>query len=136
MSEPIPRLRTVLARGARKRCPRCGQGPLYVGWVKMHDRCSVCGLKYLQDQGDLWVYLVAGDRALFILPLIVMIYFQLYNPNSIWFFVFGAALFLGFVFTLPHRNGMGLGVDYLIRCKWGDLSAEAAVAKPDEPPSK
>lgn len=109
----------------RRRCPRCGKGPIYAKWVKLHDRCNACGLKYLQDQGDLWVYLVAVDRALFILPLIVMIYFRLYNPNSIWFFIFGAALLFGFIYTLPHRNGMGLGVDYLIRCKWGDLSKEA-----------
>ena len=102
----------------------------------MHDRCSVCGLKYLQDQGDLWIYLVAVDRALFILPLIVMIYFRLYNPSSVWFFIFGAVLLFGFIYTLPHRNGMGLGVDYLIRCKWGDLSGQVAAAKPDAPPPK
>ena len=136
MTEQIPQPRTVLGRGLRRRCPRCGQGPVYQRWVKMHDHCGDCGLKYLQDEGDLWVYLVATDRALFILPLIVMIYFQLYNPNSVWFFAFGAALLFGFIYTLPHRNGLALGLDYLIRCKWGDLSQEALAAKPDDAPPK
>lgn len=129
MNESIPRLRTVLWRGLRRRCPQCGRGAIYHGWVKLHDRCSACGLQYLSDQGDLWAYLVAVDRALFILPLIVLIYFRLYWPDSIWFYLFTAGLMFGFVYTLPHRNGMALGADYLIRRKWGDLAAK-------EPPLK
>jgi len=132
MSEPIPRLRTVLWRGLRRRCPRCGQGRVFAGWVKLHDRCAVCDLKYLNDQGDLWAYLVAVDRALFILPLIVMIYFRLYIPDSVWFYVLALVLLFLFVWTLPHRNGMSLGVDYLIRRKWGDLSEEAAAQPPSD----
>jgi len=69
MSEPIPKLKTVMWRGWRRRCPRCGEGPIYQRWITLHDSCSHCGLRYLQDQGDLWAYLVAIDRALFILPL-------------------------------------------------------------------
>ena len=129
MTEASPKLKTVLARGARRRCPRCGKGPIYKRWLTMHESCSACGIKYLENQGDLWGVLLALDRALFILPVIVMIYFRLYNPGSIWFIVFIATVFFGFIFTTPHRNGMGLGVDYYIRCKFGDLSPEA---KPPE----
>jgi uncharacterized protein (DUF983 family) len=132
MNEPIPKLRTVLGRGMRRRCPQCGQGKVFKGWLKMHDRCDVCGLQYLSNQGDLWVYLVAVDRALFILPLIVMIYFRLYNPTSVWYYLFCAGLMVGFFYTLPHRNGMSLGVDYLIRRKHGDLMEKEAVPKPDD----
>lgn len=100
----------------------------------MHDRCSNCGLQYLPDQGDLWAYLVAIDRALFIFPLIVMIYFRLYVPDITWFYVLAAVLLVFFVGTLPHRNGMALGVDYLIRRKWGDLSEAEAQKKSAGPP--
>ena len=89
-------------------------------------------MKYLNDQGDLWAYLVAVDRALFILPLIVMIYFRLYIPDSIWFYILAAVLLFLFIWTLPHRNGMSLGVDYLIRRKWGDLSGEASAQNPTD----
>jgi len=133
MSEPIPRLRTVLARGLRKRCPQCGKGRVFKGWLKLHDRCEVCGLQLLNNQGDLWAYLVAVDRALFIFPLIIMIYFRLYNPHSIWYYAFSITLLVGFLYTLPHRNAMSLGVDYLIRRKHGDLSGKAVDAKPDDP---
>jgi uncharacterized protein (DUF983 family) len=136
MSEPVPKLKTVVARGWRRRCPRCGEGPIYQRWITLHESCSHCGLRYLQDQGDLWAYLVAFDRALFILPLIVMIYFRVYVPDSNWYLIIGLLLFVGFVFTLPHRNGVGLGVDYLIRCKWGDLSKDAETQTPDDSQQK
>ncbi len=130
-SSDIPKLRTVLKRGWCRRCPQCGQGRVFHHWIKMHDRCDVCGLKYLNDQGDLWAYLVAADRALFILPLIVLIYFRLYNPNSIWFFVFAAGTLGLFLYTFPHRNGMSLGIDYLIRRNCGDLAEpESGAANP------
>lgn len=40
----------------RQRCPRCRQGPIYLGtlmhgWLKMHERCPVCHLKYEREQG-------------------------------------------------------------------------------------
>jgi uncharacterized protein (DUF983 family) len=133
MSGPIPRLRTVLWRGCRRRCPHCGEGAIYKGWVKLHDHCPHCNLQYLSDQGDLWAYLVAVDRALFILPLIVLIYFRLYLPESIWFYLFTGGLMFGFVYTLPHRNGMALGVDYLIRRNSGDLVDAEITPKPVEP---
>lgn len=131
MTESMPRIRTVLWRGLHKRCPQCGRGRIFSGWIKLNDRCGVCGLQLLRNQGDLWGYLVALDRALFILPLIVMIYFRLNNPNSVWFIVFCAAVFFGFIFTLPHRNGMSLGLDYWIRRKCGDLASTEAASPSD-----
>ena len=125
MTGSIPSLRTVLWRGVRRRCPQCGQGPVFRHWLAMHDHCAVCNLHYLPDQGDLWAYVVAVDRALFTLPLIAMIFFRLYNPHSVWFYIFSIVLLLAFVFTMPRRNGMCLGIDYWMRRKWGDLAKDA-----------
>ena len=134
MNEPIPKLKTVLWRGMCRRCPQCGQGKVFKGWLKLHDRCDVCGLQLLNNQGDLWAYLVAVDRALFIFPLVIMIYFRLYNPHSVWYYVFCFLLLAGFFFTLPHRNGMSLGIDYLIRRKHGDLAGKSDSARPTDTP--
>jgi uncharacterized protein (DUF983 family) len=37
---------TAIWRGARGRCPRCGEGQLLHHYLKMVDRCSVCGEPY------------------------------------------------------------------------------------------
>lgn len=50
--------------GLRCRCPRCGKGPLFNGYLKIAPACTVCGLDYgFADAGDgpaVFVVLVAG----------------------------------------------------------------------------
>jgi uncharacterized protein (DUF983 family) len=56
-----------LAAGIRGRCPRCGEGPLFAGFLDVAPRCSACGLSYdFADAGDgapWFVMLVAGAAA-------------------------------------------------------------------------
>lgn len=41
------------AAGLRCRCPRCGRGALYQGYLVIVDRCAVCGLELAgKDSGD------------------------------------------------------------------------------------
>ena len=39
---PLPPVET----GLRGRCPRCGQGHLFQGFLTLKSRCEVCGLDY------------------------------------------------------------------------------------------
>ena len=114
-SDQIPPFKTLMARGARKKCPRCGEGPLFRRYNIMHEHCSVCDLKYLEDQGALFGTLFLVDRALFIFPLIVMIYFRSYVRNAIWFYLLCAMMMFLVIYTLPQRSGMALALDYLLR---------------------
>lgn len=42
-----------LATGLGGRCPRCGQGRLFRGYLTIVDRCDACGLNLAaQDSGD------------------------------------------------------------------------------------
>ncbi|HYC04105.1 MAG TPA: DUF983 domain-containing protein [Azospirillaceae bacterium] len=48
MSEISP-----IQAGLRCRCPRCGRGGLYRGYLDVVDRCAVCGLELARnDSGD------------------------------------------------------------------------------------
>jgi uncharacterized protein (DUF983 family) len=110
-----PALGTLLARGARRRCPRCGEGPLFKRLNVMHDRCAACGLRYLEDQGDLFGYLFVLDRALFLVPLIAMVFLRVYVPNASWFYVVWVILVVAVVVTLPQRTGVSIAFDYWLR---------------------
>lgn len=50
--------------GMRGRCPRCGEGRLFAGYLNVKDRCGVCGLDYsFADAGDgpaIFVMLIVG----------------------------------------------------------------------------
>ena len=115
--DAIPPLRTLIGRGWRKRCPQCGEGALFRRLNLMHDRCAVCGLKYLEDQGDLFGYLFVLDRVLFIVPLIGMVFLRLWVPNAWWFYVVWVVLMIALVYTLPHRTGVSIAIDYYLRLR-------------------
>jgi uncharacterized protein (DUF983 family) len=122
MVQPMPKLGTLLWRGWRKKCPQCGQGGLYKRWMRLHDYCPVCGLKYLQSQGDLFGPLVLVDRVLFIIPLIVLFYFGVWHPGLAGLLLVGVTAIFLLIYTMPHRNGVSLAIDYFIRRKEGDLA--------------
>ncbi len=41
----------LLGRALRLRCPRCGEGMLFVNWYHMRSRCDWCGLIYEREPG-------------------------------------------------------------------------------------
>ena len=121
MPETTPKLRTLLWRGWRTKCPHCGRGDIYQRWMRLHERCPECGLKYLQSHGDLFGPLMLLDRVLFIIPGIVLFYFGVWHPTLVGFLLFGVTTLFLLVYTMPNRNGVSLAVDYFIRRKEGDL---------------
>jgi uncharacterized protein (DUF983 family) len=117
----IPSIKTAIWRGWHKKCPHCGQGGMNRGWLKLHDRCAVCGLRFLPDQGDLFGPLIFFDRALFLIPFIVLFYFRLWHPNLFLFLLSGAIMIFGLIYTMPNRNGVSVAFDYLVRRANGDI---------------
>jgi uncharacterized protein (DUF983 family) len=105
---------TILWRGLRKRCPHCGQGPIFAGWSRHLATCSHCGLVYERNPGDTWLFTIVGDR-IPIAVLIVVIYFGVgrQHPTAGWI-VFGVAS-LGILATAPNRWGFGIALHYLSR---------------------
>ncbi len=55
--------------GALGRCPNCGEGPLFAGFLKVAPRCSSCGFDLAKaDSGDgpaVFVIFIAGFVAAF-----------------------------------------------------------------------
>ena len=53
-----------LIAGLRGRCPRCGEGHLFSGFISLAPRCDVCDLDYsFADSGDgpaIFIMLIAG----------------------------------------------------------------------------
>ena len=46
-------LQSPVSTGLAGRCPRCGQGALFAGYIETAPSCSICGLDYdFIDSGD------------------------------------------------------------------------------------
>src|SRR5690606_34634760 len=77
--------------GLRGRCPRCGEGHLFQGYLNLKRRCVVCGLDY--DFAD-----SADGPAVFVMLIIgfVIVGLALYVEVS-----FGPPLWVHFLLWLP-----------------------------------
>jgi uncharacterized protein (DUF983 family) len=113
--EPSP-----FVAGLRQRCPHCGQGPVFVSYLRFADQCSVCGADFrIADAGDgpaVFVIFVVGALAV---PVALILQFGLNLPGwlvlSISFafvIALSAALlppFKATLFALQWRHKAGEG---------------------------
>ena len=118
-SVPLP-----IARGLRGRCPRCGEGRLYQGFLTVRPRCEACGLDYsFADAGDgpaIFVMFIAG----FIVVFAALITEVVYQPP----FWLHAMLWLPLILVvtlLPLRAMKGL----LIALQYHHKAAEGRLVK-------
>jgi len=79
-NEDRPAAQLPIGRGLAGRCPRCGKGKLFHGFLTLAPRCEKCGLDYsFADAGDgpaVFVILISG----FIVAGAALIVEMLYEP--------------------------------------------------------
>ena len=47
----LPRLRTLLARAVKRRCPMCGAPGIFTSWFTMRTHCPRCGYEFARESG-------------------------------------------------------------------------------------
>ena len=81
MAQPQITPPSPFSTGLAGRCPRCGEGKLFDGYLKLKPRCAACGLDFaFADSADgpaVFIMLIAG------------------------FFVLGLALYVEIAYTPP-----------------------------------
>ena len=109
-----------VAAGLSCRCPSCGQGKLFSGFLGLRPRCEACGLDYsFVDSGDgpaVFVILLAGFIVVFA-ALVVEVIYQ--PPFWLHALLWGPLILL--VTLLPLRPMKGL----LIALQYHHKAAEA-----------
>ena len=63
-----------LKRGFSKRCPQCGNSPIFFGYIKTFDSCKSCGIKfsnYKSDDGPAYCTIFLVGHIL--IPLILIV---------------------------------------------------------------
>jgi uncharacterized protein (DUF983 family) len=119
---PLP-----IVKGLRCRCPRCGEGKLFEGFLTMRASCERCGLSYsFADAGDgpaIFVIFIAG----FIVVFSALITEVLYQPPFWLHAVLWGPLILA-VTLLPLRPMKGL----LIALQYHHKAAEGRLTNRNE----
>ena len=104
-----------VSAGLRGRCPRCGEGRLFQGFLSLAPRCGICGLDYsFADAGDgpaVFVILVIGfvvvGLALWMevtLAPPLWVHFMLWVPLILVLGLTALRLIKGVLIALQYRN--------------------------------
>jgi len=104
----------IAALGAR--CPRCGRGKLFKGYLKVAPACTVCGLKLAgNDTGD-------GPAFFIMLPLCIItavlaLLFEFHFTPPIWVHMLIWPVFIGLVvgFSLRPVKALMVALQYRYR---------------------
>ena len=100
MSAPSP-----IVAGLKLRCPQCGQGPVFAGYLKFRDKCPVCGADFrTADAGDgpaVFIILIVGA---IVTPLLIVLQFGLHLPGFLALSItLGAAIALCLALLPPFK---------------------------------
>ncbi|MCH7993832.1 MAG: DUF983 domain-containing protein [Planctomycetes bacterium] len=113
MDSPQPSFSTVLWRGLRRRCPRCGRGRLFRRWYTLDDRCPFCEYEYEPSDGGTWAFMYVSSPALTGVFFVALFLIQ---PTDV---LIGQAIVLPLALvvlggTLPFRKGLAVALEYLV----------------------
>lgn len=110
----------ALSTGLRCRCPRCGRGHLFNGYLTPRSSCEACGLDYaFADSGDGPAFFVMSFVGLVVVLCAMIVEFS-YEPPLwlhaiLWIpLTFGLSLFLvrpakGLLIALQYRHKAEVG---------------------------
>jgi uncharacterized protein (DUF983 family) len=123
-SEPFYPPISPIKTGLKGKCPRCGRGELFDGYLTVADRCRNCGLSYaFADAGDAapwFVMLVSGAVAVAAALLVEFNWRPSYWVHALVALVFAVGLPL---LLLRPVKGMVLCQQYRTRAEEGRFSS-------------
>ncbi|OUR76410.1 hypothetical protein A9Q83_14650 [Alphaproteobacteria bacterium 46_93_T64] len=112
MNEERP-MSSAFFRGLARKCPECGKGKIFKGYIKVNHTCDVCGLElHHQRADDAPPYFTMMIVLHFVISGMITVE-KLYSPETwvqmaIWIpFAFISALTL-----LPHIKGALIAVQW------------------------
>ena len=96
-----------MARGFARRCPKCGRGKIFSGYLKVADECPNCGEAMHHqraDDGPAWLTMIVVGH---LMAPALHIVFVRYRPEPWVLFAFFAVACVGLcLFLLPRFKGL------------------------------
>jgi uncharacterized protein (DUF983 family) len=109
----LHRTSSAAIAGLRCRCPHCGQGKLFRGFLTVRPRCEACGLDYaFIDSGDgpaIFVIFLAGFVVVFSALLVEMLYRP---PFWLHALLWGPLILLTTLLPLRPMKGLLIALQY------------------------
>ncbi|WP_193141596.1 MULTISPECIES: DUF983 domain-containing protein [unclassified Meridianimarinicoccus] len=117
----------AIRRGLMCRCPNCGKGKLFQGYLKVVDRCAECGedLSHQRaDDGPAYLTILVVGHLMGV--LIHVMFVQLRPSPMMMATVLSVACVALSLFLLPRMKGLVVGVQWARRMHgFGAVPSEA-----------
>ena len=99
--------------GFRRRCPRCGSGALFQGYLKTNETCTVCRQDFTHHRADdgpayLTILLVGHLMA----PMMHVVFVRFRPEPLIMFTIFTVGCVGLSLYLLPRLKGMVIGFQW------------------------
>jgi len=105
-----------ISRGFRKKCPQCGRGSLYKGYLKPNAQCDECSLNLSGHQADdAPPYITMMIVGHLVIPL-ALAHRQFFDPSlTSQFAIWTPILLLATFWLLPRSKGALIGLQWAHR---------------------
>jgi uncharacterized protein (DUF983 family) len=105
-----------VGRSLRLRCPRCGRGRLFSGWIKMEERCSECNLDLRREPGFYLgsIYFNYGMTALVVTVVYIAALAQGYGRSKVLLWGMAAFCFVFPLWFFRYARSLWLGMDHYV----------------------
>ena len=99
--------------GLRCRCPRCGQGKLFAGYLTVTDTCSACGLDLKQhDSGDGPAFFVMSIVGVVVVALAMWVEIAYQPAYWIHMVLWGPLILIGTFSLLRPTKALLIALQY------------------------
>jgi uncharacterized protein (DUF983 family) len=121
-------LRTALFRGWSRRCPACGEGALFDGYLDVRHECGSChtDLSHQRaDDGPAWATIMVAGH---IMAPVMLIVFEAFRPKGWQMAVGFSIVFVALsLYLLPRIKGCFVGIQWAKRMHgFGENRSQAA----------
>ena len=107
-----------ITTGLSGRCPNCGEGALFSGFLEFHKDCAACGISYeSEDAGDGPAVFVIFIVGIFIVPLVLLFHFATNAPSWLTFVIWTPIIILICLFLLRMMRGILFNIQYVQKAK-------------------
>lgn len=104
---------SAFSAGLRCRCPRCGKGPMFDGYLTTRERCEVCGLEIAaHDSGDGPAVFIIFILGALVVPMALMLESAISPPLWVHGIIWGIVILGGSIGLLRPFKGVLIALQY------------------------
>ena len=124
MADPLYNSPSPIVSGLRCRCPRCGEGKLFKGFLKLAPDCDRCGLSYaFADPADGPAFFVMSGVGIVVIAVFAWVEVAYHPPIWVHFATVFPALLAGCLGTLRPVKAWLVASQFIHKAEEGRIES-------------